>query len=757
MERFVVRATRATALLLIALPLFAAGGSTEPPIVIRQTDSAVQIDGVLSEPAWQNATRFETWYETNPGDNIEPNVKTVGFATYDSKFLYIAMEASDPNPADIRAMYGDHDQISGNTDDYVGIIIDTRNDGKTATDFFVSARGVQYDAIQDDAGAGEDNAPDFFWDSATRIHDKGWTAEMRIPFSSLRYDNPNPEQWGLIFYRNRPRDRRYQMFTSKLPRGSNCFVCNFAKITGMRNLPAGDHIVVAPYVTGNQLGERRSFDVDGDGTFETQRFVNDKVGSDTGLDLKWNPTADMAVDATLNPDFSQIESDVAVISTNERFAIFIPEKRPFFLEGVELFSTPVQAVYTRTVTSPRWGGRTTGKTGDYAYTLLVAQDRGGGAVIVPSAFGSRTPLQDFSSTAAIGRLRRDFGRSFVSVLGTVRESEGGAHNRVFGPDFQWRMGDSNTLTGQFLYSTTQTPDRTELDPEWNGQKLSGHGIQTWFTSSTATRDFYVNYNDYSEGFRADNGFVPQVDWRGSYIEGGRTFRPKGFFSRIRTFAMGEYQETQDGQLLYRLASAGAGADGRFRSFTRLRLAHDTVRVSEDGPALDRDRLYYTLQFAVNRVVSFVSFDGWVGDEIDFFRSRLGRGASVSASTTLRPTHHLQLNLSSTVRWLNIRGDRLFTAQIERVRAAYAFNSRTFLRAIVQNERTNRDRALYELPPTAAQHLGGVASQLLFAYKLNWQTVFYVGYGDFDDLETQTGDFLNKNRQFFTKLSYAFQR
>jgi hypothetical protein len=734
--------TTAAVLLLSAAAAFA---ELPPPVAVQRTDTPIVVDGDLSDAAWQHAVKYETWYETNPGDNVEPKVKTVGWVTHDSKFLYVAIDSYDNKPSAIIAPYADHDNISGNTDDYAGIIVDTRNDGKTAYLFLVTARGVQYDAITDDAGNGEDNSPDFFWDSAAKVNDHGWSMEMRVPFASVRYDNPNPEAWGLALYRNWPRDRRYQMFTSKLPRDVNCFVCNFGKLTNLHDLPSGDHFVAAPYVTTHQLSEPRN----GLGS----DLVNHQVGMDAGLDFKWNPTADMAVDATINPDFSQIESDVAVISTNERFAIFLPEKRPFFLEGVELFTTPIQAVYTRTLTSPRWGARTTGKTGQYAYTTLVAQDRGGGSIIIPSAFGSDFASQDFSSLVAIGRLRRDFGRSFVSFLATTRESEGGAHNRVFGPDFQWRLGEHHTFTGQFLLSNTVTPDRPELSSEWDGRKLNGHAGYAWYQFSSAKNDFYVNYTDYSDDFRADNGFVPQVGWRGSYAEAGHTFRPKGFFSRIRTYAMGEYDNTQSGDLLFRLASVGFGADGKHRSFTRIRVAHEQVA---NGPAVfDRDRVYYTVQFGVSRVISYVSFDGWVGDEVDFTNNRLGRGASTNFNATLRPTNHLQLGFTTSLRWLNIHEDRLFTSQVERLRATYTFNPRMFLRAIVQNERTNRDVNLYGF--ATAQHSGDLATQLLFAYKLNWQTVFYVGVGDLNEVAGPNGDFEQSNRQAFAKVSYAFQR
>jgi uncharacterized protein DUF5916 len=550
-----------------------------------------------------------------------------------------------------------------------------------------------------------------------------------------------------MLYRNYPRDRRYQMFTNKLPRDVNCFVCSWGKVTGLRGLPTGDHIVIAPYVTANQLGEPRG-ELGSD-------FVNHQIGTDAGLDLKWSPTADMAVDATVNPDFSQIESDVAVISTNERFAIFIPEKRPFFLEGIELFSTPIQAVYTRTLTSPRWGARTTGKKGQYAYTLLVAQDRGGGSVILPSAFGSDLAEQDFTSLAAIARVRRDFGkRSFVSFLTTVRESEGGAHNRVFGPDFQWRIGDNDTLTGQFLYSSTETPNRPDLADEWNGQELSGHGAKAWYQHSNEKHDFYLQGSDYSDEFRADNGFVPQVGWRGAYVEGGKTWRPKGFFSRVRLFSENEYQQTQDGgNLLYRYNAIGFGADGKRRSFTRLWFVRDSV--ANAGEVFDRNRVFYQLQFAVNRILSFVSTDGWVGDEVDFDNNRLGRGASFNANAQIRPTQHLTLSLTGSMRWLNINSDRLFTSQVERLRATYTFNSRMFIRAIIQNTRTNRDRNLYGFETD--QHSGDLSSQALFAYKLNWQTVFYVGYSDLQEVTNEEGEFLPSNRQFFAKVSYAFQR
>jgi uncharacterized protein DUF5916 len=732
--------------LIVALPLNAeTGPPTAPqPIQIKRTDAPITIDGDLGDAGWQDAVRIDKWYETNVADNGEPAVKSVGYLTYDSKFLYAGFEFFDPQPSQIRSPFNDRDHIGGNTDDYGGVIIDSRNDHRSAVLLLANARGIQYDAVSDDS-TGEDSAPDFFWDAATKITDKGWTLEIRVPFSSLRYDNPNPPEWGIMLYRNYPRDRRYQMFSNRLPRGSNCFICNRAALVGLQGLPAGGHLVTAPYVTAREIGETR----DGLGS----ELLNRPASGDGGIDLKWMPNADTVLDGTINPDFSQVESDAAVIATNERFAVFLPEKRPFFLEGVELLKTPIQAVYTRTITSPRFGARSTGKSGSNAYTVLIAQDRGGGNVIIPSALGSDFADQEFSSTVFIGRYKRNLGKSFISFLGTTRENGGGSHNRVFGPDFEYRIGEHETITGQLLFSNTTTPNHPDLASEWNGQKLSSHAADLWWQHQTRTFDFFTEAKNFGDGFRADDGFVPQVGFRSNYAEGGYTFRPKGFFSRIRTFSMAEYDSQQDGSMLYRLISGGFGADGKFRSFTRIRYAYEKIKTGD--VLLPRHLLFVTMQFSVNRLISQLYIDGSAGQDIDFSNHRTGKGANFTYGGTLRPTDHLEIGIENALRWLNRDGGRLFTAQAERVTTRYTFNAKTFVRVIVQNERSNRNTKLYD--DVVDQHSGDLATQFLWAYKLNWQTVMYAGYGDLQEAHAVNGDLLRSNRQFFVKVSYAFQQ
>src|SRR5262245_15638612 len=560
----------------------------DPPIRFRisRTSASIAIDGVLDDPGWKDATPIDTWYETSPGDNVQPKVRSVGRLLYDDRAFYVGLEFEDPDPNAIKAPFADRDNVDSTTD-YAGVILDPRNDGKTGILFFANPRGIQYDAVSNDTTGNEDSSPDFFWESAARIGERGWTLELRIPFSSLRYPNADPQTWGFMLYRNWPREFRYQILANRMPRGGNCFICYESKLEGLSGLPRGGHLVLAPYVNGQRTDTPA-------GELGTPLETGPLTG-EMGFDLKWTPSAAAAVDATVNPDFSQIESDVAQIDANERFALFYPEKRPFFLEGVELFSTPIQAVYTRTITSPRYGGRGTGRLGSTAYTVLFTEDRGGGSVILPGPNGSSFADQDFRSWAGITRLRHDFGASFASMLVTDREVEGGGFNRVFGPDLQWRPRDGENVTGQLLFSFTRTPNRPDLADEWDGSYLEGHAADAYWSHTRPRHDWFLEYKDFGDGFRADNGFVPQVGFRELSFDTGHTFRPgSGPVRRLRTYFIADRSVDRGGDLLQNEWSPGFGLDARFNTFARIRWAWNDVRVGEGTQTLPRSRLIYTV-------------------------------------------------------------------------------------------------------------------------------------------------------------------
>ena len=716
---------------------------------ISRTAGSIKIDGDVSDEGWRTATPVTTWYEANPGDNTPPKVRNVGRIAYDDHFLYASFEFEDPNPQAIRAPFSDRDDTGSGFYDFGGLLLDPGNSGRTAKLFVVTPRNIQADSIIDDA-SGEATSPDFFWESATRITAHGWTLEMRIPFTSLRYKNGNPQTWAVLMYRNYPRDRNYQFFSAKVPRGYNCFVCHANTLEGLRQLPAGGHLVAAPYVSFGSSARPAA----GLGS----PLVNDPMTNQVGVDIKLTPSPETAVDLTVKPDFSQVESDVAQISANERFALFFPEKRSFFLEGVDLLQTPIQAVYTRTITAPTWGGRVTGKAAGVQYTALVAEDAGGGSVVLPGPQGSSLAAQNFASTVVVARAKRDVGRSFVSMLVTDREGRGtSSYNRVIGPDFQWRPNATEAITGQWLLSDTRTSDRPDLAPEWTGQSMTSHAGQLQWNHSTTRFDASATFKDVGDGFRAEAGFVPQVGYRESSATTGWTFRPTGFISKMRTFVTLDRQLDTAGQLIARDVQPGIAMNTRWNGTMVFKYIDDDIRTGKR--IIGRKQAGYFAQFSPSRLLSAIAVSGTMGQEIDFANARPGTGTTIDVSATVNPTNHLNVMVNQDQSWVNVddaAGARrqLFIARVSRVRGTYTFTSRLFVRGTAQYVSTDRNPDLYVAPTIARS--GTVSGQVLLSYKLNWQSVMFIGYGD--DRMLSTVDRIEKvDRQLFVKFSYALQR
>jgi hypothetical protein len=742
-----------TLVISLLMSLGVAAGAEEPtpgippPLPLPRTQGPITVDGDLSDPGWQGAAVIDTFFETVFGDNREPTVKTVAWVAYDDRFLYLAVRCDDPEPGQIRGPYADRDQVIG-TDDNVAIFLDTRGDRRSAQEFRVSPRGIQGDAVYNDANGNEDFSPDFFYDTAARITEQGWQAELRIPLSSLRYPKTDPQTWGIIVWRNYPRDRRYAIYSSPQPRGANCLICRSRELTGLTGLPSSSHLVVAPYASFQDVARAPE---------PGAPLDSEPTEKNLGVDVKWSPAADTALDATINPDFSQVEADVAQIGVNNRFALFYPEKRPFFLEGVDLFDTPFQAVYTRNITSPRWGARVTGKLGANSYTVLVAEDRGGGSVVMPGPEGSGFAPQDFRSWDAIVRIRRDFGGSFAGLLLTDREIEGGGHNRVFGPDVQWRPGQRDILTGQLLVSDTRTPDRPELASEWDGRSLTSHALHLAWRHNTPGYDWRLQYRDVGDDFRADLGFIPRVGYRHLNLNGGFNFYPTGVLSFFKPYLVAEQYRDREGKTLSEAFGVGAFGFGWRNLQGEVDLSYDRLRT--DGRMLARRQVMFVLQVDPSRRFTRIGVQGFLGEDIDLANVRLGTGGNLTAFATLRPDDHLTLDLNAALSWLDVdaegrSGARLFTAKVLRLKATYNASARLFLRLIGQYVADERDPSLYGFPVPARN--GTFQGSALLSYRINWQTAVFIGYGD--DRERDTADRLQRTgRQFFAKISYAFQR
>jgi hypothetical protein len=426
---------------------------------------------------------------------------------------------------------------------------------------------------------------------------------------------------------------------------------------------------------------------------------------------------------------------------------------------VELLSTPIQAVYTRTIAAPDWGGRATGKVGGVNYTALVANDAGGGSIVVPGPNSSSLAAQDFHSTVFIGRARKDFGGlSFLSMLMTDRENGVDGHNRVLGPDFQVRFHGTETIVGQLLYSDTTTPNRPDVNAAWTGDTMKSGAAQVAWNHNTEHYDIGANYKDFGTGFRADNGFVPQVGYRDTFASTGWTFRPKGFISRLRPFVNVDIQdERTDGALIDHQVWSGINADTLWSGFFQVQYVKDRIRAGTE--TFPRQQVQFYQNISPSRLFSQVGVNGNFGTDVDFVNVRLGRGGQFNLNATINATEHLVFDMIANTSWLHVDDGAgvsrpLFTARVERIRANYTFTARSFVRVIGQYVSNDRDVSLFVQP--AAAHDGSFTGSVLFAYKINWQSVMFVGYGDDRTLDDERR-LQRSDRSIFVKLSYAFQR
>jgi hypothetical protein len=711
------------------------------PVTAARLTGEIRLDGVLDENEWSGAARIDTFFETVFGDNRAPNVTTIAYVAYDAKYLYVGLRCDDPDPSKIRAPFTDRDQVFG-TDDNVAVFIDTQGDKRVAQEFRVSPRGIQGDAVFNDSSSNEDFSPDFYYDTAAKITEKGWTAEMRIPFSSLRYKAVPEQKWGIMIWRNYPRDRRYAIYSSPIPRGANCYVCNSGDLRGLSDLPASRHMVVAPYASGQDVkrAARPGGPLGGDG-----------AESSFGLDFKWTPFASTAIDLTINPDFSQVETDTAQIAVNNRFALFFPEKRPFFLEGVDLLDTSIPVFYSRSITSPRFGARVTGNASGVSYTALLARDEGGGSVILPGALGSDFAPQDFESSVGVFRARRELGQSFIGATATLKENEGGSFNRVFSVDFQWRPNEKDRVFGQALGSNSKTPLAPTLAPDWDGRTLSGHGLNLGWARSAPRYDLAARFNDLGADLRADLGFLPQVGYRQFNADTGYKMYPKGILSFARVFVSAQHTADREGEVISREATPL----GVFLSGKKNLQAFAGLSISEfrtGAQLLTRRRASYFVQVDPSRRFTRLSLQGNLGEDIDLRTAQVGTGGEVTAVATLRPEPHVTIEAIASTSWLNAMQDagRLFSANIQRVKATYNASARAFLRLIAQHTSSRRHSG-----PSVLKNSGFSGSALL-SYRINWQTALFIGYGDERALGEK--DRLERTgRQLFAKISYSFQR
>jgi hypothetical protein len=725
-------------MLWAAQPVVAADHDPAAPRIPR-TATAPTIDGKLDDAAWRDALVLELSYETRPAENTPAAVRTRVLLTYDADALYIAFDAEDPDPSKIRARLRDRDRAYD--DDFVGLVIDPFDDHLRAFEFFVNPLGVQMDLFMDDATGNEDDTWDAIWDSAGSIDEHGYFVEIAIPMRALRFTGGGGEQlWAFDLLRFHPRELRRRLSVHPMERGRNCYLCQSIHIRGFEGVTPGNNLEVVPSLVVTENDSRPA---------PGSPMVPGQVQVEPSLDVRWGVTPNVMLNATLNPDFSQVEADSAQLDVNSQFALFYPEKRPFFLEGADIFRSQVEAVYTRNIAEPDYGVKVSGKQGAHAFGAFGADDQTLN-LIFPGSQGNGFGSFALATQNEVLRYRRDMGEgSTLGGLLTHRAGDG-YENLVFGTDGVWRFDKSNSMIFQLLGSQTEYPDAVATA---NGQPLGRFSDQAWkveYNRDTREYSIYALYQDFGQGFRADMGFIPQVDYRKPVIGGSRNWYPTGgFFNRVTFKADWDITHDQAGQLLEREVESWLWAEGKLQSY--LEAGYLTREQAFSAQVFPQDQYSLYGEFTPTAWLSAGAWYFW-GDTIDFDNAQAATQVRFEPWFTLRPGRHLNLNFTLREQTLEVAGGRLFEAAVTELRATWQFDRRSYLRLITQGFEVDRDPTLYAFAIAARER--DLANQLLFAYKVNPQTVVYVGYSDGyyavdqDPLEQQ-------QRTYFLKLSYAW--
>jgi hypothetical protein len=713
---------------------------------IESTTEAIRIDAVLDEPVWKTASPMVFDAETNPGDNVAPPAKTVGYMTYDRKYLYVAFECFDPDPKAIRAHLSDRDTAF--SDDFVGVVLDTFNDNRRAFEFFVNPLGVQMDLIQDDTNRNEDSSWDAIWNTAGRITDEGYIVEMAIPFTSIRFPRTDTEQtWGVDMVRIYPRNSRARLGLQGQDRNRNCYLCQSSRVTGFRGITPGRDIELDPTITAQHTSTREDF--------PNGSLSSGGADIDAGLTARWGITPNLTLNAALNPDFSQIEADAVQLDINTQFALFFNEKRPFFLEGSDFFAAPLQVVYTRTLADPTYGLKTTGRLGKSTIGAFVAQDEVTN-LIIPGPQESSVTSLDQENIASSFRYRYNVGEtSSIGAMVTTRDGDDYS-NRVYGLDGTFRIDPKNTIVAQLLGSTGEYPDSivAGFDQPKETSDLAArfqyrHNSKHWYWAGI--------YEDIGEEFRADSGFIPQVGYRfgqGAVEYQGYGEKGKNFYTRYWVGGSADRSQEQNGDLLAQRFEAYVAGQGPMQSFAQIVIGNLDQRFN--GVTFDQPYLKWEVEARPTGDL-YVFLNGVFADQIDFANTQLGQRFRVAGGVQWNIGMRSKVNVDHSYEDLDVDGGRLFSAKVTQLRAVYQFNIRMFARAILQYTDITRDPALYRFETVYARSKR-LFPQLLFSYKLNPQTVVFAGYsgtrvgGELDGIDVGLTE---ADRTFFVKLGYAW--
>ncbi len=710
------------------------------PFRIPRMEKKIFLDGKLDDDVWQEALLLEMQYEVWPGENIKAPVKTEALLAYNRTHLFVGFRAYDPDPSAIRARICNRDNIAG--DDCVGVALCTFNDNQRIYSFCSNPLGIQDDEIRNNDGEG--GGWDGIWESKGKITDWGYAVEMAIPFSSLRFQRTREDQvWSFDLVRTFPRNVTHYIGFIPQDRNNNCYICQTEKLIGFSGVSRAKNLEIDPTLSGLLTRNRESF--------PEGKFIEKDSKFEPGITAHWSFTPNLTLSATANPDFSNVEADVAQLDVNTQFALFYPEKRPFFLEGASIFNTLLSVIYTRTLLDPNGGIKLTGKEGRHGVGFFSVHDNITN-LLIPGSQSSNWTSLDTRTLGTVLRYRMDIGKA--SGIGLVlSDREGDDYfNRLAGMDGDFRLARKDRVVFQFLGSQTRYPGHIVNQFGQPEDEFQGMAFNLNYAHRTATFNWVFDYEDITPDFRADLGFLPQVGYR--HISGliYHTWH-RNFGSWYTFIHLGPYYIKEldyDGNLLQENLVVFFRYNGPVQSF--FNVDANFGKKSYLGVEFDNNFISINTGFQSLKALVF-KLSARFGDQVDFANIRLGEIFSITPQLELKLGSHLYTNLGHNFEKLEVEGGRLYTANLTNLKLVYQFNKRTFLRTILQYADYRFNSGLYL--DSRDPRYRNLFSQILFSYTINPQTVLFLGYSD-DYYGYQFIPLTQNNYTIFMKIGYALR-
>ena len=682
-----------------------------------------KIDGDLHDEAWSGSP-IETsdWLSYNPLYGTKMPQRTEVRITYDDRYLYFAFHCIDSEPDKIRSTISRRDNAFN--DDWVGLSLDSTGTGQTSYHLFVNPNGIQMDALNTPA-SGERFEADLVWDSAGMRTPDGYDVEIRLPLLSIRFQGGENVSMGILFWRKVSRTGISAAWPD-IPPGQ--WVFNRHAHVVFPNIKPPRLMEVLPSVT-QSLNQVRS----------TTNSWNKATGkADTGVSVKYGITSSVTLDATINPDFSQVESDAFQVQVNQRFPTFFSEKRPFFMEGMGLFNIAgtggdgnmATAFHTRRILNPDWGSKVTGTAGKLTFGLLDASDAS------PTDIGNRgAAIAGKDKLFNVGRVTYGLGQSNYFGGIVVDTEHAGRSNRVAGGDFSIRFKKKQQLSATFLESRTAIPASTVT---------RGSAAQVTYNFSDRKYAVSTQIEHYAKDFQMDTAFYNRSGFTSGWGYGEWNFYPKdtskALLKRLTLFTWNKYgrDQIQNGNERFSLVAARV-------SFTRqgfLRIDHGWGREPWLGRRFDNER---TLINGNVQLFRWLSLNGNFNKRMATFYDPVnpfqGKSLDTGLGFNLQPSPHI----SQSVNYSRVRFDRastaerVYTVNIINTRTTYQFNKHFLVRALEQFD-SSRRRLL---------------TDVLASYEFVPGTVFHAGYGSLFEKDTPDG-YRTTSRSLFFKASYLYR-